>query len=578
MSTADRRAGIKSRNYMAIGIALFLLINFSVIGSMVLVHLAARSALQKEIKARETAVQSMLVRMINSKIDTVIADLLHMSDMFELEFSGVVDQNYTFAGSETEAHWISLADRKIHYDKLRFIDAGGMEKLRVDYNTTGAISIPEYQLQDKSERYFFREALSVSKNQVYISNIDLNIDNEMVEDPIVPTLRLASPVYTSSGNFAGMIMINYELTEMLSSFSQFAQSSSSDSYWLNQDGYYLYNEPEPNRSWGFMYEDRQEDTFAIDEPEIWQQINEGSSSVITTSKGVYICMWFRHDSYFPSFEHIEHSLVSGRDRWLLVTEIEPNNPGWYLFEQNPLKILGWVIKDQREIMLIGFLLSLVFLLIWRLNSNNRRQLERYQYDQLTGALIRHSGLDRLQLQLKAARAEWVTITICFLDINGLKEVNDTYGHTCGDDLIRLVADAVRSEIRHSDYIIRMGGDEFMIVFYDADIALSEIVWQRINHRFTLLNNQRQSCSDPNMVAVAAELENNTPLANFAVSDRAVDDNEACYTRPYLISVSHGFHQLDPGSEYSLDQAIRDADSLMYQEKSKIKEHLNVIRQ
>lgn len=573
MSTADRRAGIKSRNYMAIGIALFLLINFSVIGSMVLVHLAARNALQKEIKARETAVQAMLVRMINSKIDTVIADLLHMSDMFEVEFSGVVDQNYTFAGSETEAHWISLADRKIHYDKLRFIDAGGMEKLRIDYNTTGAFSIPEDQLQDKNERYFFREALSVSKNQVYISNIDLNIDNEMVEDPIVPTLRLASPVYTSSGNFAGMIMINYELTEMLSSFSQFAQSSSSDSYWLNQDGYYLYNEPEPNRSWGFMYEDRQEDTFAIDEPEIWPQINEGSSSVITTNKGVYICMWFRHDSYFPSFEHIEHSLVSGRDRWLLVTEIEPNNPGWYLFEQNPLKIIGWVIKDQREIMLIGFLLSLVFLLIWRLNSNNRRQLERYQYDQLTGALIRHSGLDRLQLQLKSAKAEWVTITICFLDINGLKEVNDTYGHTCGDELIRLVADAVRSEIRHSDYIIRMGGDEFMIVFYDADIALSEIVWQRINHRFTLLNNQRQSCSDPNMVAVAAGLENNTPLSDFAV-----DDNEACYARPYLISVSHGFHQLDPGSEYSLDQAIRDADSLMYQEKSKIKEHLNVIRQ
>jgi diguanylate cyclase (GGDEF)-like protein len=573
MSTADRRAGIKSRNYMAIGITLFLLINFSVIGSMVLVHLAARSALQKEIKARETAVQAMLVRMINSKIDTVIADLLHMSDMFEDEFSGVVDQNYNFAGSETEAHWISLADRKIHYDKLRFIDAGGMEKLRVDYNTTGAFSIPEDQLQDKSERYFFREALSVSKNQVYISNIDLNIDNEKVEDPIVPTLRLTSPVYTSSGNFAGMIMINYELTELLSSFSQFAQSSSSDSYWLNQDGYYLYNEPEPNRSWGFMYEDRQEDTFAIDEPEIWQLINEGSSSVITTNKGVYICMWFRHDSYFPSIEHIEHSLVSGRDRWLLVTEIEPNNPGWYLFEQNPLKILGWVIKDQREIMLIGFLLSLVFLLIWRLNSNNRRQLERYQYDQLTGALIRHSGLDRLQLQLKSAKAEWVTITICFLDINGLKEVNDTYGHTRGDELIRLVADAVRSEIRHSDYIIRMGGDEFMIVFYDADIALSEIVWQRINHRFTLLNNQRQSCSDPNMVAVAAGLENNTPLSDFAV-----DDNEACYARPYLISVSHGFHQLDPGSEYSLDQAIRDADSLMYQEKSKIKKNLNVIRQ
>ena len=55
------------------------------------------------------------------------------------------------------------------------------------------------------------------------------------------------------------------------------------------------------------------------------------------------------------------------------------------------------------------------------------------------------------------------------------------------------------------------------------------------------------------------------------------DTDKKFARNYIISVSHGFKELEINAEYSLDQAIKDADSLMYEEKSRIKQTLNVIR-
>ena len=53
------------------------------------------------------------------------------------------------------------------------------------------------------------------------------------------------------------------------------------------------------------------------------------------------------------------------------------------------------------------------------------------------------------------------LTLVFIDVDGLKEVNDTLGHTEGDRLLRLVADTVRANVRPYDVVVRYGGDEFL---------------------------------------------------------------------------------------------------------------------
>ena len=54
----------------------------------------------------------------------------------------------------------------------------------------------------------------------------------------------------------------------------------------------------------------------------------------------------------------------------------------------------------------------------------------------------------------------------------LKQVNDQLGHKYGDDLIKTVVDVVKKQIRGDDFVIRLGGDEFLIVFQDVDVKSS----------------------------------------------------------------------------------------------------------
>jgi diguanylate cyclase (GGDEF)-like protein len=79
------------------------------------------------------------------------------------------------------------------------------------------------------------------------------------------------------------------------------------------------------------------------------------------------------------------------------------------------------------------------------------------------------------------------LSLCFIDINGLKEVNDQLGHQFGDELIVSTVDGIKVEIREEDFIIRMGGDEFLVVFNGIDCETAEKVWMRIKHRYDQIN-------------------------------------------------------------------------------------------
>jgi diguanylate cyclase (GGDEF)-like protein len=52
--------------------------------------------------------------------------------------------------------------------------------------------------------------------------------------------------------------------------------------------------------------------------------------------------------------------------------------------------------------------------------------------------------------------------VMFIDLDGLKTINDTYGHSAGDDAIRFTAEALRSTVRQADLVARLGGDEFLV--------------------------------------------------------------------------------------------------------------------
>ena len=83
------------------------------------------------------------------------------------------------------------------------------------------------------------------------------------------------------------------------------------------------------------------------------------------------------------------------------------------------------------------------------------------YDSLTGLPNRTLFFDRLEQLLALAKRNSYVLALLFLDLDGFKQVNDTFGHDVGDELLRQVSDRLAKAMRKSDTIARMGGDEFI---------------------------------------------------------------------------------------------------------------------
>ena len=82
-------------------------------------------------------------------------------------------------------------------------------------------------------------------------------------------------------------------------------------------------------------------------------------------------------------------------------------------------------------------------------------------DELTGGLTRKFGLEELARELERAHRTGTTLALAFIDVNGLKQVNDSQGHLAGDALLELVGERIRSDVRAYDVIVRYGGDELL---------------------------------------------------------------------------------------------------------------------
>jgi diguanylate cyclase (GGDEF)-like protein len=91
------------------------------------------------------------------------------------------------------------------------------------------------------------------------------------------------------------------------------------------------------------------------------------------------------------------------------------------------------------------------------------QLSIAETDVLTGARTRGPGLADLDHEIDRARRGDTLLIVAYIDVVGLKAVNDAHGHAAGDELLQRVVRAIRAHLRSYDLIVRLGGDEFLCV-------------------------------------------------------------------------------------------------------------------
>jgi len=152
------------------------------------------------------------------------------------------------------------------------------------------------------------------------------------------------------------------------------------------------------------------------------------------------------------------------------------------FEWHPFRPGSQVLSAMAPV--VGALLAAVLLMIvgflaiirrrsFRLWASEAQVRHLAHHDMLTGLMNRTSIYGIIDGLLSRTRREPEPLALLYLDLDRFKEVNDTYGHPAGDELLALVAERLRNVLNDSDHLARLGGDEFLIVRGSA-IDLEEV--------------------------------------------------------------------------------------------------------
>jgi diguanylate cyclase (GGDEF)-like protein len=106
-----------------------------------------------------------------------------------------------------------------------------------------------------------------------------------------------------------------------------------------------------------------------------------------------------------------------------------------------------------------------------------RELARL--DDLTGALNRRAFFERLDDELRRADRTAAPVTLVLCDLDGFKAINDAYGHPAGDAALRAFAELLEANVRSSDSVGRIGGDEFALILVGPDAADASAIVERL---------------------------------------------------------------------------------------------------
>jgi diguanylate cyclase (GGDEF)-like protein len=102
-------------------------------------------------------------------------------------------------------------------------------------------------------------------------------------------------------------------------------------------------------------------------------------------------------------------------------------------------------------------------------------------DPLTGVVNRRTALIILEKHIAQCRRTGASLSLCVADLDGLKLINDKFGHSAGDEYIRRACEALVGAIRDSDTVGRIGGDEFLVVFPDCRGDSARSIMEKVNH-------------------------------------------------------------------------------------------------
>lgn len=182
------------------------------------------------------------------------------------------------------AAFVTLISRNTDYDQVRWLDETGRERVRVNNVSGHPVVVSENALQNKSDRYYFIEAMHTENGRMYLSNLDLNVENGQIERPYKPIQRVAMRVYDQQDRPRGILIITVNVSRFLQNFAAEDDDEHSHLMLINQDGFWL-KSPNSADEWGFMF--NRKDTLASRFPAAWAHITRDKSGQVELADGLW---------------------------------------------------------------------------------------------------------------------------------------------------------------------------------------------------------------------------------------------------------------------------------------------------
>ena len=301
-----------------------------VIGLLHRIEIVADRRLVETNEARNVEIQKRLAmeHFIVARSDiNILAAQNELRDFLENNKDNIPVAETARKGIAQE--YLTLAIQAGDLDQIRFIDLTGQEIVRVNFNYGRPKILEESSLQNQSSRYWFQEGIKLRQGEIFVSPLDLNVDNGKLTMPFKPMIRFATPVFDRQGQKRGVVVLNHLGKVIVDSLEN--STAIGTMLLVNSQGYWLKGRT-PEEEWGFMIPERSDRTFSREFPQAWSQINKNQAGQFSTPEGLFafqtlspqIITQSGSKSLSASLESPGNPIPGVKDEWKIISFV-PNS-------------------------------------------------------------------------------------------------------------------------------------------------------------------------------------------------------------------------------------------------------------
>ncbi len=430
-----------------------------------------------------------------------------------------------------------FAQSKSGYDQIRLLSSDGKETIRINNHDNKIESVSADKLQDKSSRDYFKIIAKMPEGYVYISPLEYNMEFGAIEYPLKLVIRLATKIENSGDTNSPILVLNYLGNRMLDNAQRIIQSGKDRGIIfsiVNSKGDFLRSCTYNQYTGKLTHQTVTNNNFASDMPEIWKKIVNQDSGMLDTDIGTFCFLSIDPEAIDPSdlpykTANIDNELTNKNDLYLI------------LFRQKSYSNEA-TIELMKKLATFGLpALAILSILAWLYSSSLTQKLVLQDHirkaaitDPLTGLHNRRFGMLMLEHEFaRLKRSNDHKFSLFFIDINNLKGVNDNFGHTAGDNLIKTISTTLKDGLRNYDILCRTGGDEFMVALPNTPLVSGKQVLERLRS--------------------------------------TVSSTHKGQYEPYGIDFAYGGIEYNPQEHQTEKDMLNQADAAMYEDKTRRKQ-------